>query len=88
MGKYSIVVEKSAQKELQSHFKSGDKAIIKKIEQIFQELSVHPETGIGKPEALKHNLAGYWSRRINLEHRIIYEIVESSVRILSAKGHY
>jgi toxin YoeB len=88
MGQYSIIVEKTAQKELQAHYKSGDKPLIKKIEKIFEELVVHPETGEGKPEPLKHQLSGMWSRRINREHRIVYEIIENSVFVHSAKGHY
>lgn len=62
MGKYFIEVEKHAKKDLEIHFKSGDKASIKRINQIFIELSEHPEIGIGKPEKLKFDLSGYWSR--------------------------
>ena len=50
MGKFAVIVEKSAQKELLAHYKSGDKTSIKRIEQIILELSEHPETGVGKPE--------------------------------------
>lgn len=48
----------------------------------------HPFEGTGKPELLKYNLEGYWSRRINREHRIVYEVTEEIVFVLSAKGHY
>lgn len=70
--------------------KSGDKAIIKKITTLIKAIEENPFEGIGKPELLKHHLSGYWSRRINKEHRIIYEIfeTESKVLILSLKGHY
>lgn len=88
MGEYSVIVEKNAQKDLQDHFKAGDKSVIKKIEQIFAELARHPESGTGKPEALKYNLSGKYSRRLNKEHRIVYQIVDHTVVILSAKGHY
>ena len=88
MGQYSIKIEKSAQKELQAHFKSGDRAIIKRIEEIFKELAIHPETGIGKPELLKYQLTGIWSRRLSLEHRRIYQITENTIVVYSAKGHY
>jgi toxin YoeB len=47
-----------------------------------------PTSGIGKPEALKHNLKGYWSRRITLEHRLVYRFDESTVWIFSLNGHY
>lgn len=53
MGKYSVIIEKSAQKELKAHYHSGNKSSIKRIEQIILELSQHPETGIGQPEKLK-----------------------------------
>lgn len=90
MGKYSIVVEKAAQKELQTHYKSGDKVSIKRIEKIFEELSKHPQTGIGKPEQLKFGLSGYWSRQINKKDRLIYRIEENiiTVFVVSAVGHY
>jgi toxin YoeB len=90
MGKYSIAIEKRAQQELQDFYKSGNKAVIKKIKQIFDELEEHPQTGIGKPEQLKHNLSGYWSRRINQKDRLIYRIEEAivTVFVISASSHY
>lgn len=90
MGKYTIKIERRAIKELQAHQKSGNKTIIKRIEQIFDELAEHPETGIGQPEQLRYQLSGYWSRRISSEHRIIYRIDEDIIEVLviSAYGHY
>ena len=90
MGKYSIVVEKNAQKELQGIYKSGDTASIKKLKQIFAELEEHPQTGVGQPEQLKYNLSGYWSRKINQKDRLIYRIEETivTVFVLSASSHY
>jgi toxin YoeB len=90
MGKYFVTVEPEARKELQFHHKSGDKNTIKKIEQIFEELAEHPETGIGSPEQLKYRLSGYWSRRINQKDRLVYRIFKDtvSVVVVSAKGHY
>jgi toxin YoeB len=88
MGQYTIRIEKSAQKDLQAHHKSGDKSVIKKIEEIFKDLAEHPESGVGKPEQLKYRYSGMWSRRINLEHRIVYEIIGDIVTIHSAMGHY
>ena len=69
MGKYSVIIEKSAQKELKAHYQSGNKASIKRIEQIILELTQHPEIGIGQSEKLKFDLSGYWSRRINQKDR-------------------
>jgi len=90
MGKYSIAVEKSAQKELQDLYKSGDKASIKKVKQIFDELEEHPQTGTGQPEQLKYSLSGYWSRRINQKDRLIYRIDEAivTVFVIAASSHY
>ena len=90
MGKYSIEISVRARKELQVHYKSGNKSVIRKIEQIFLELSVAPYEGTGNPEALKYNLSGYWSCRINHKDRIIYKVYQDRVIVLivSAIGHY
>jgi toxin YoeB len=90
MGRYSVVIEKKAKKQLADLYKSGNKTDIKRIEIIFIELEEHPETGIGNPKQLKHELSGRWSRRINQKDRLIYTIDDSKVivTILSAKGHY
>ncbi|WP_316771044.1 Txe/YoeB family addiction module toxin [Pedobacter frigiditerrae] len=90
MGKYHLVFAALAQKQISKHYKSGDKASIKRIEQILIELSETPYEGIGNPEALKHNLSGIWSRRINSKDRLIYKVEENivTVFIISALGHY
>ena len=90
MGKYIVEIFSKARKELQVHYRSGNKAVIRKIEHIFLELSVTPYEGIGNPEALKYELSGYWSRRINHKDRIIYKVYEDRVVVLivSAIGHY
>ena len=90
MGKYKIEVSEDAQKDLKIIRKSGDKASIKKVEQIFAELEVHPESGTGKPERLKFDLAGLWSRRINKKDRLVYSIENEivTVTVVSAFGHY
>ncbi|GGI24014.1 Txe/YoeB family addiction module toxin [Pedobacter mendelii] len=68
--------------------KSGNKAIQKKIEQLITAIQENPYMGIGKPEPLKYGLSGQWSRRINEEHRIIYDVIENVLNIYSLKGHY
>ncbi len=90
MGKYSIRVDKEARKDLEKIYRSGNKTDISKIEKIFRELEEHPKTGTGKPEVLKHELVGLWSRQINKKDRLVYEIVDMEVLviILSAQGHY
>ncbi|RZK13594.1 MAG: Txe/YoeB family addiction module toxin [Pedobacter sp.] len=68
--------------------KSGNKAIKKKIEQLILTIQENPFTGIGKPEQLRYNLSGQWSRRINEEHRIIYDVINNVLNIYSLRGHY
>jgi len=72
--------------------KSVNKAIQKKIEQLIIAIKKNPFEGIGKPEPLKYELSGSWSRRINEEHRIVYEIHDDGIIVIlevqSLKGHY
>jgi toxin YoeB len=77
-----------AQKDLEFWKKSGQKLIQQKIELIIKDIVLHPKTGLGKPEELKYNWSGCWSRRVNKEHRIIYEIDEDNIVIHSLYGHY
>jgi len=68
--------------------KSGNKAIQKKIQQLIIAIQRDPYLGIGKPELLKYNLSGQWSRRINEEHRIVYDVINNVLHIYSLRGHY
>jgi toxin YoeB len=68
--------------------KSGNKLLLNKLLSLLDEISEHPYTCTGKPEQLKHSLRGTWSRRINLEHRLVYEVIDSTIFILSVRGHY
>ncbi|GGH42411.1 Txe/YoeB family addiction module toxin [Dyadobacter endophyticus] len=90
MGRYSLSVSEKARKDLSFLHKTGGKVLIKRIDRIFEELSENPYTGIGKPEQLKSNLSGLWSRRIDKKHRLVYQIIEQTVTvfIIAAKGHY
>jgi toxin YoeB len=65
-----------------------DKKIAKKIVQLIHDIAREPYDGLGKPEALKENLTGYYSRRITDEHRLIYRIDGDTIVIISCKGHY
>ncbi|AEE95398.1 Txe/YoeB family addiction module toxin [Mahella australiensis] len=65
-----------------------DKKIVKKINDIIKDIERNGYNGIGKPEALRHELAGYWSRRITDKDRLIYKIEDATIYILSCKGHY
>lgn len=88
MSSYTLRFSEQAKEDIRLHKKSGNKAAVNKITLLLEELTQHPFTGTGKPEPLKHSLAGCWSRRINQEHRLVYQINDSFVLILSAKGHY
>ena len=76
---YELMLSAKAEKDLAWHAKSGNKTSIKKIYILFEELVNHPYTGTGKPEPLRGDLAGYWSRRINKKDRIIYQINEDYI---------
>ena len=65
-----------------------NKSIFKKINELIRDTQRSPFAGLGKPEALKHDLQGCWSRRINREHRLIYRIESDTLFILSCRYHY
>lgn len=65
-----------------------DSKTLERINTLIREIQRQPFTGIGKPEPLKHALAGYWSRRINDEHRLIYKLSESGLLIAQLRYHY
>ncbi|WP_082820184.1 Txe/YoeB family addiction module toxin [Desulfuromonas sp. DDH964] len=65
-----------------------DQKILKRVNALIQDIQRSPLSGIGKPEPLKHGLSGYWSRRINDEHRIVYKIVNDSIFIAQVRYHY
>ena len=85
---YHLGFTESAKKDIAFFKKSGNKAILKKLFLLLNEIAEHPYTGTGKPEALKHQLSGCWSRRINKEHRLVYEVLDDTVLVLSVRGHY
>jgi toxin YoeB len=68
--------------------KKTDKKILKRINMLIKEISRNPYDGIGKPEPLKHKYRGFWSRRIDAEHRLIYQVKEDEVRIIKCRFHY
>ena len=70
------------------YWQQTDKSILKKINTLIKEIERMPYEGQGKPEPLKHNLAGWWSRRLNLEHRLVYKVDNESIIILQCRYHY
>ena len=70
------------------YWQTQDKKILKRINQLIKDISRNPFDGIGKPEPLKANLSGFWSRRINDEHRLVYVVEESGIIIIACREHY
>ncbi len=82
-----LILEKHAIEDFEFWAKNNLK-ILKKIAELFSAILKDPINGIGKPEALKGNLKGYWSRRINDEHRIVYSITNDAIIVVSCRSHY
>jgi len=70
------------------YWQTQDKKILKRINQLIKDIDRNGYEGIGKPEPLKYELQGYWSRRIDDEHRLVYRIVENNIEIVSCRLHY
>lgn len=85
--KKKIVFEASAFSDF-NDWEKQDRKLYKKIVELIKDIEHNSFKGLGKPEALKHNLQGYWSRRINSEHRLVYKVTNEEIIILSCKYHY
>ena len=87
---YKVIPTQQALDDIESFKQGGDKKSLKKIYALIEELYEHPYTGTGKPERLKGNWSGYWSRRINKKDRLIYAVEEDKVVVIvvQAKEHY
>jgi len=70
------------------YWQTEDKKTLKKINALIKDIQRTPYEGIGKPEPLKFDLAGYWSRRIDLEHRLVYQVDDSDILIYTCRFHY
>ena len=70
------------------YWQTTDKKILKRINLLIKDIQRNPTEGIGKPEPLKHGLSGYWSRRINDEHRIVYKNQNDTILIAQLRYHY
>ena len=70
------------------YWQATDSKILTRIHELIKDITRSPFSGIGKPEPLKHALQGYWSRRINTEHRIVYKVVDGVVCIAQLRYHY
>lgn len=69
-------------------WQTADRRTLKRINRLIKDIARNGNEGIGKPEALKHGLSGYWSRRITDEHRLVYKVVDGEVRIAACRYHY
>ncbi len=69
-------------------FQESKPKIYEKIKDLVQNIQDTPFVGLGKPEALKHQLRGFWSRRINIEHRLVYKVEDDKIIVVQCKGHY
>jgi toxin YoeB len=70
------------------HWQETDRKMVKRIHELIKQATRTPFEGSGKPEPLKHALSGYWSRRINDEHRIVYRVEGDSMLIAQLRFHY
>ena len=70
------------------YWEQTDKKIFKRINQLIKDIDRNGHEGIGKPEALRHEMQGFWSRRINTEHRLVYAIDENNILVAQCRFHY
>ena len=70
------------------YWQQVDKKMVRKINELIKAIQRTPFEGIGKPEPLKFDLAGFWSRRIDLEHRLVYQVADNEIRIIACRYHY
>jgi toxin YoeB len=83
-----IAFSETAEKDIGFWKKSGNIAIQKRISNLLKDIKEHPFSGIGKPEPLRYNLSGFWSRRITSEHRLVYRVENEIIVVISCRFHY
>ena len=83
-----IIFEPEALEDLDYWKESGNNQVLKKIRALLENIAQTPHEGIGKPEALKYNLAGKWSRRISGEHRLVYKVEQDKITVYQLRFHY
>ena len=85
---FSIEFTDTALEDYNFWKKTNNLQILNKIKSLLANMQQTPFTGIGQPEALRHELSGYYSRRINKEHRIVYTADDSTIYVIQLRGHY
>jgi toxin YoeB len=83
-----VEYKQKAQEDRKYWKERQDIKIMKRISDLIEDICQHPFTGMGKPEPLRFELAGLWSRRINRKHRLVYEVFDGRISIISMKDHY
>lgn len=83
----NVAFTKNAFSEYNQWF-ADDMKMVARIQELIRDIDRNSFKGIGKPEPLKGNWTGYWSRRIDLEHRLVYKVSETQILIVKCKGHY
>lgn len=70
------------------YWQATDREIVRRIHELLKEIQRNPHAGIGKPEPLRHSLAGFWSRRIDQEHRLVYQVTDQGILLAQLRYHY
>ena len=70
------------------HWQDTDKKVVRRIHELLKDIKRNPQSGIGKPEPLRHALAGWWSRRIDQEHRLVYRVTGQGILLAQMRYHY
>lgn len=84
---FELFYASQAQDDL-DYWRRTDRQVSRRIDRLLDDMVQHPFTGIGKPEPLRHQFTGYWSRRITGEHRIVYKVVGNTIYIAQCRFHY
>lgn len=82
------IVYASQAKEDRDYWEKNNSKLLRRIDLLLADIQIHPFTGIGKPEPLRFKYQGYWSRRINQEHRLVYKVVEETIYVAQCRYHY
>jgi toxin YoeB len=82
-----LIFEESAQDDI-FFWSKTDLKVLRKVVELIEDTQQHPFSGKGKPEALKHQLRGFWSKRITDEHRLIYKVTDTELIIVQCRFHY
>ncbi|MCF8363317.1 MAG: Txe/YoeB family addiction module toxin [Prolixibacteraceae bacterium] len=83
-----VIYKEKALRDIKHWKKSGNLSVQRRISRLIDDIQLHPTTGLGKPEPLKYELSGLWSREIDKKNRLIYEVCNNKIHVISMLGHY